>query len=205
MIYFIDAIIIVLLFSLFAISHSLLASFNFKEKLVAKIGNRIAFYRFFYNVISIISFTAIYFLAPKPHLIIYDLNYPYDIIIFSIQILGVIGFFWSVSYIDVKEFLGLKQIIRFYNGSYNLNNIDEQSEFIVKGPFKLLRHPIYFFSIIILGFRPTMDFFYLVFFICSVLYFYIGSIHEEKNLEKKFGEKYLVYKKSTPRLIPFLF
>jgi protein-S-isoprenylcysteine O-methyltransferase Ste14 len=123
-------------------------------------------------------------------------------IIFAIQILGVIGLFWSGSYIDMKEFLGINQIIRYTNGTYSVNDVDEYHQLVIKGPFRMSRHPIYFFSIIILGFRSTMDLFYLVFFLCILVYFYLGSIYEEKSLEKRFGEKYMVYKSQVPRLIP---
>ncbi len=199
---FFDIFTIIFLFFLFASSHSILAAFNVKQRITDKIGNKIAFYRLFFNVSSILIFVAVYFLSPKPNIIIYDLQFPYDIIIFGIQILGIIGLFWSGSYLHLKEFLGITQIERYFNGTYSPDDLDEHHELVIKGPFKYTRHPLYFFSIIVLGFRPTMDLFYLVFFLCMLIYFYIGSIYEEKNLEKRYGKSYLNYKKNTPRLIP---
>ncbi len=199
---FFDVIIIIFLFSLFAISHSVMAAFNVKEKITKQVGSKIAFYRLFFNVASILIFIAVYALSPKPNVIIYDLQFPYDIIIFAIQVIGLIGFIWVSFYIDVKEFLGITQIQRYLNGTYSLEDLDEKQELHIQGPFKYSRHPIYFYSIIFLGFRPAMDLFYFVFFICMVIYFYIGSIFEERNLEKKFGETYTEYKKNIPRLIP---
>lgn len=200
--YVFDVLIIVLLFFLFASSHSILAAFDVKKRLTEKIGNQIAFYRLFYNISSILIFVVVYYLSPKPNVIIYDLQFPYDLIILTIQILGIIGFFWSGSYINLKEFLGITQIKRFYQGNYSVKDLDEYHELVIVGPFKLSRHPIYFFSIIILLFRSTMDLFYLVFLVCMILYFYIGSVYEERSLEKRYGEKYLDYKSQVPRLIP---
>lgn len=200
-----DIFIIVFLFSIFAVSHSLLAAFNVKEKITAQVGTKIAFYRLFFNVSSILIFLAIYALSPKPNIVIYDLQFPYDIVVFGIQVFGVIGFFWSASYLDGKEFLGITQIQRYFNGTYVQEELDEHQELIVVGPFKYSRHPIYFYSIIMLGFRPSMDLFYLVFFICMAIYFYIGAMYEERNLEKKYGVAYLEYKKHVPRLVPNLF
>ena len=199
---FFDVLIIIFLFSLFAISHSVMAAFNVKEKITKQVGNKIAFYRLFFNVSSILIFITIYGLSPKPNVIIYDLQFPYDIIIFVIQVIGLIGFVWVTFFIDVKEFLGITQIQRYLNGTYSLEDLDEKQELHIQGPFKYSRHPVYFYSIIFLGFRPTMDLFYFVFFICMVIYFYVGSIFEERNLEKKFGELYTEYKKNVPRLIP---
>lgn len=197
-----DVLIIVFLFFLFASSHSILAAFDVKKRLTEKIGNQIAFYRLFYNISSILIFVAVYYLSPKPNVIIYDLQFPYDLIILAIQILGIIGFFWAGSYINLKEFLGITQIKRFYQGNYSVKDLDEYHELVIVGPFKLSRHPIYFFSIIILLFRSTMDLFYLVFLLCMILYFYIGSVYEERSLEKRYGKKYLDYKSQVPRLIP---
>ncbi|MCP5062679.1 MAG: isoprenylcysteine carboxylmethyltransferase family protein [Ignavibacteriae bacterium] len=200
-----DIFIIVFLFSIFAVSHSLLAAFNVKEKITAQVGTKIAFYRLFFNVSSILTFLAIYALSPKPNIVIYDLQFPYDIVVFGIQVLGVVGFFWSASYLDGKEFLGITQIQRYFNGTYVQEELDEHQELIVVGPFKYSRHPIYFYSIIMLGFRPSMDLFYFVFFICMAIYFYIGAMYEERNLEKKYGAAYFEYKKHVPRLVPNLF
>lgn len=200
-----NILIIVFLFSIFAVSHSLLAAFKVKERIAGQVGNKIAFYRLFYNVISILTFLTIYSLSPKPNIVIYDLQFPYDIITIGFQIIGVLGFFWAGSYVDLKEFLGITQIIRYLNGTYAADDLDENQEFIIFGPFKYSRHPIYFYSILLLGFRPSMDLFYLVFFICMVVYFYIGAMFEEQNLEKKYGKAYLEYKKNVPRLIPNIF
>jgi methanethiol S-methyltransferase len=66
-----------------------------------------------------------------------------------------------------------------------------------------MRHPIYFFSIAFLLFRPVMDLFYLTFFICVVIYFYVGAYFEEKKLVNYFGDVYVNYKKLVPGIIPY--
>ena len=197
-----DIFIIVFLFFLFASSHSVLAAFDVKKRITEKVGDKIAFYRLFFNISSIFIFIAIYFLSPKPNVKIYDLQFPYDLIIFGIQVLGVIGLFWAGLYINLKEFLGITQVRRYFEGTYQKTDLDEYHELVIAGPFKYSRHPIYFFTIIILGFRSTMDLFYLVFLICMLLYFYIGSIYEEKSLEKRYGVRYAEYKNNVPRLFP---
>ncbi|MBK7105180.1 MAG: isoprenylcysteine carboxylmethyltransferase family protein [Ignavibacteriae bacterium] len=200
--YIFDVLIIIFLFSLFAIPHSILAAFDVKKKITKKVGNKIAFYRFFYNITSVIFFVAIYYISPKPNVKIYDLQFPYDLIIFTIQFLGILGLFWTSSYLNLKEFLGFNQIKRYFQNNYSAENLDENHELIIKGPFKYSRHPIYFFTIIVLGFRSTMDLFYLIFFISMVIYFYIGSEYEEKNLIKRYGDSYLNYKSKVAKIFP---
>lgn len=198
----IDALIIILLFFLFGYTHSILASNKLKKKLVEQIGDKIAFYRVFYNVVSIITFIILYELAPKPDVIVYDLNYPWDIVILVIQFFSLIGFIWAASSVKLWEFIGFAQIKRYYEGTYRTKDLDEKYVLKKTGAFKYSRHPIYFFSILFLALRPTMSFFYLVFFVCLTVYFIIGSIYEEKKLVELFGDEYVQYKKNTPRLVP---
>ncbi|OGV92099.1 MAG: hypothetical protein A3J88_05725 [Melioribacter sp. RIFOXYB12_FULL_38_5] len=163
----------------------------------------IAFYRMFYNVSSILFFLAFIAVAPKPDVIIYDLQFPFDIITFALQVLSLIGLIWTFSQFDSKEFLGISQIIRYFNGTYKAETLDEKQELKFGGAFKLSRHPVYLFSILFLGFRPQMSLFYLILFICCVVYFYVGSIYEEKKLVEVFGNEYREYQKRTTRIFPF--
>lgn len=199
---FLDVLIIVFLFLLFGVSHTILASNKLKENLVNVIGDKIAFYRLFYNISSLIILVALYEIAPKPNVIIYDLQYPLDIIVFSLQVISIIGFFWASKGIGIMEFLGINQIFRYFDKSYNTNDLDEKSFLKLDGAYKYSRHPIYLFSILFLGFRPTMDLFYLVMFISITFYFYIGSFYEEKKLVEKYGVEYKEYQKKVPRIFP---
>lgn len=203
MILLFDLLIIILLFALFGVSHSILALNKVKKRIADGVGNKIAFYRLFYNIISLLTFFALYEIAPKPNVIIYDLNYPWDIYILVPQFLSLIGLIWAVRPIDLKEFIGINQIIRYLNGNYNSDELDEHSQLIIEGAFKYSRHPIYFFSILFLGFRPVMDVFYLTFYICLIVYFIVGSIYEEKKLSIKFGVKYTDYQKKVPAFVPY--
>lgn len=188
--------------SIFAVSHSILASHKFKLEITKILGDKIAFYRLFYNILSILFFMFIYFLLPKPNYLIYDLTFPFDITIVILQIISGIFLIWAAKAINIKEFLGISQIIRFWKKEYSLDDLDEKMELIVDGPFKYSRHPIYLFSSLFLILRPTMDFFYLVFLINMILYFYIGSYYEEKKLLTIFGNDYLEYQKNVPKIFP---
>lgn len=196
-----DVSIIVLLFAVFGYTHSLLASEKVKIQFKKLFGELIAFYRLLYNLLSLISVYLIYEFSPKPYIIIYDLPNPYDLIVFVPQILSLAGVLWVFRYICFKEFLGLDQIKRFLEKRYT-TGLDEEFTLRIEGPYRYSRHPVYFFSITFLLFRPVMDLFYLTFFICIVAYFYIGSYYEEKKLVRQFGEVYENYKKEVPGIFP---
>lgn len=199
--YVIDVLIIFLLFAFYSWLHSILASNRVKESFKKKFGSLIAFYRLGFNLFSIASFYLIYELSPKPHLVIFDLPNPFDLLVLIPQLAALFGLFWSFNYICVKEFLGLTQIKRYFNKSYS-SELDEELTLTIGGPYRYSRHPVYFFSIIFLMFRPTMDLFYLTFFLLIVAYFYIGSLYEEKKLARFFGDVYNRYQNSVPRIFP---
>lgn len=197
----VDVLTILFLFAIFGYTHSLLASVKVKTWFKKMFGDLIAFYRLLYNFLALLSLYMIYEVSPKPHIIIYDLPNPYDLIILIPQFLSLVGVIWAFNYICFREFLGLNQIKRFLEKRYT-TELDEEFTLRIKGPYRFSRHPVYFFSITFLMFRPVMDLFYLTFFICIVVYFYIGSYFEEKKLVKLFGEVYEKYKKEVPGIIP---
>lgn len=200
-----DVFLILCLFGLFGVAHSVLASNIVKEKIAAKLGNKIAFYRLFYNLTSFLLFIVIYDISPKPDFIIYDLDYPFDLIVFSLQIIPLLGLLWSIKYVDVKEFLGINQIFRYIKSNYNVEQLDEVSVFRNDGAYRISRHPIYLFSIIFLFLRPSMDLFFLIFALSLTIYFYVGSFFEEKKLIKNFGKEYLSYREQVGRIFPKIF
>lgn len=201
---FFDLLIIVFLFSLFAVSHSLFAGLKFKEVVKEKYPRFLPYYRAAYNVVSLLSFYLFYLIAPKPNEIVYDLPNPFDLLILIPQFASLFAFFWTTKFVNSKEFLGISQIERALKKNYDANSLDEILTFRIEGPYKHSRHPMYLFIILFLLLRPTMDLFYLVSFILITLYFYIGSIYEEKKLVKIFGGEYVNYQKNVPRIFPKL-
>lgn len=197
-----DIALTAVLVIIFCVVHSILASNKVKNSFKKKFGNSIAYYRLGYNIFSITSFLLIYFFIPQRNYVLYDLPNPYDLIVLAFQALSIVGLIWCTRYFSSGEFLGLNQIKRHKNGNYNPTDLDEASELRIEGPYKYSRHPVYFFSIMFLLMRPIITLTYLIIVVIFVLYFYIGSIFEEKRLIEKFGDTYINYQKSVPRIIP---
>ena len=197
-----DVAITIALISIFCVSHSILASNKVKKAFQKRFGNLIAFYRIGYNIVSLITLVIIFKMLPDLDITLYDLPTPYDLIILILQLFSLFGFIWSGRYFSAGEFLGWSQIKRFVVGAYNLNDLDEKLEFRIEGPYRYSRHPIYFFSIMFLIMRPVMGLTYFIIVVIFVVYFYIGSIFEEKRLVERIGEAYVSYQKAVPRIFP---
>ncbi len=77
-----------------------------------------------------------------------------------------------------------------------------------KGVYSISRNPLYFANFLIWTSIAMFSLSYILLVISVVLFYFFYSkiiLVEEKFLEKKFGEKYINYKKNTPLIIPNLF
>lgn len=200
--YVIDVVVLIILFALYGFVHSVLASVKVKLYFRKIFGKFIAFYRLGYNLFALLGLYLIWDLAPHPSLQIYQLSSQFDYLVLIPQFVSLVGIFWCFKYVCFKEFIGLSQIDRYLKDDYSDNDLDENYTLRIAGPYKFSRHPIYFFSIIILMFRAEMDLFYLTVFILSIAYFYIGSYYEEKKMVRLFGDDYRNYQKKVPRIFP---
>ena len=112
--------------------------------------------------------------------------------------LGWIILFISTFLINHFDLFGLRQTyLELTNKPYTELN------FKVYSFYKYIRHPLYFGGILGIWATPKMTVTHLVFAILLTSYFIIGTLFEERDLIKEFGEKYKDYKKKTPMLIPF--
>lgn len=199
-----DLIITIITFTIFAIIHSLLASNWIKNKVLTLIKNKFAFYRIFYNILSLITLLLVIKILPDDSAILYKIETPYSYLLLIPFLSGIIGIYFTFKYISFSEFLGISQIKRYFNNTYAIEDKDEKLTLRIEGPYKYTRHPIYFYSSFILFSIPEMTLIRFVFFICIILYFFIGSYFEEQKLIKHFGDKYIEYQKKVPRIIPKL-
>lgn len=77
---------------------------------------------------------------------------------------------------------------------------------IIKGPFKLIRHPIYVSAVLfylgLLLLSPSI--LAAIIWIFIMVFYYFISRYEERLLLEKFGDAYIDYMKKVPMFIPRL-
>ncbi|KAA3597948.1 MAG: isoprenylcysteine carboxylmethyltransferase family protein [Calditrichaeota bacterium] len=173
------------------ILHSLTATYSIKQTFQKqKISDKN--YRLIYNLFSVLTFGFWYyfFILKTNQNSIYTLEGTWKSIFNALRVLGILGFLLTLRDFSGTEFLGLKE--------------QKTTSFTTKGMFKFCRHPLYFFSTILLIFDSSPTENKLVFSVGCATYFFVGSYFEEKRMIQEIGEKYLEYKRNTPRFIPFL-
>jgi protein-S-isoprenylcysteine O-methyltransferase Ste14 len=77
---------------------------------------------------------------------------------------------------------------------------------LTDGAFSRVRHPLYLAALLFYAFLIALTLSTISLFVFVGIFIFYNSIatYEEKYLEQKFGQDYLVYKKNTPKWIPRL-
>jgi protein-S-isoprenylcysteine O-methyltransferase Ste14 len=84
---------------------------------------------------------------------------------------------------------------------------NKRQELVTEGPYSMVRHPLYVFSLIGaigIGFASENLLVLALIIIFYLLYYPFTIIAEEKRLTNKFGQTYLDYMEHTPRFLPKL-
>ncbi|MBG0770062.1 MAG: isoprenylcysteine carboxylmethyltransferase family protein [Anaerolineaceae bacterium] len=178
--------------------HSVLASFaakRFAEKIFGPKANR--YYRLFFVFASVVTLVPVLALTVfLPSRLLWVIPAPWLFLTMVIQFVALVLLVATALETDVMVFAGIRQALH-PNQTY-------EDTLVVKGFYRYVRHPLYFFSIIIFWFFPFMTDLMAAFFLAGTLYFMIGTIPEERKLLETFGEAYRQYRREVPWLIPHL-
>ncbi len=75
--------------------------------------------------------------------------------------------------------------------------------FVVRGPYRWVRHPLYFCVLILFWANPEVTADRLLFNLLWTGWIYVGTLLEERDLTREFGDLYRRYQKLVPMLIPW--
>lgn len=149
--------------------------------------------------------------------------------IFSGWFLFLIMLFWQKSTLNRVEFEGalfwvmrclfLLSIFGLYFSSRSLRRFDpfgirdismqlkgkprKGSAFIVRGMYQWVRHPLYFFILLMIWTPVSVSTDRLLFNGLWTTWIIVGTILEERDLVASFGDEYRNYRRNVPMLIPY--
>ena len=117
---------------------------------------------------------------------------------------ALFGLGWAVAFIATVlinhfELTGLQQ-----TWAYLRNKKAQSPDFRTPFLYKVVRHPMQSGALVAFWAAPTMTVGRLVFALGMTAYILIGLQFEERDLLRRFGERYRAYQASTPMLIPGL-
>jgi protein-S-isoprenylcysteine O-methyltransferase Ste14 len=195
-----EALIVnMLLLSVFAIQHSVMARKGFK-KAWAKIIPA-ALERNTYVLFSSLALILIFWQWQPMGDVIWDVsNTTLGSILIGISLFGWFFVLISTFLLDHFELLGLKHAF------YNLTGKEmANGRFKTPGFYKIIRHPIYLGFTIAFWATPVMTTAHLLFAIGTLGYTLVGIYLEEKDLISLFGDEYIAYKSRVSMLFPLKF
>lgn len=183
-----NALLIFSALALWSAVHSFLAS-----RLAKDLFGMARFYRLAFNGFAVLSFAPIlYLLITLDDSILYRAIAPWSYLLRGGQ--GAAAFLAILAFLQTNplDFIGLSQLF----------DANAAPRLTTRGLYRLVRHPLYLFSILILWLTPTMSANGLALNIGATLYFIFGAKLEEKKLLQEFGEEYAAYQRRAPFLFP---
>ncbi len=108
------------------------------------------------------------------------------------------GFVWTVKSLENFDPLGMEAMLIRLGKSR-----PAPMPLSVRGPYRLVRHPFYFFTIVMIWSFPVITLDRLMFNGTWTAWIWIGAVLEERDLLDQYGDAYEAYRQTVPRLLPF--
>lgn len=190
-------------FVIWALLHSLTAMRRTKAVARRWMGERpyAGLYRLLYNVFSFVTILPVFYVmwTAVPRTLLWQIPAPWSYGAQLLRLVGLVGLAVALWQTDIWDFVGLRQAVRFWQGQEEMS---PPPKLVTGGMYALVRHPLYFFSMLVLWFSPVMVLPSFLFNLLATGYFYAGSRVEERRLAAFFGETYEVYRRRVPGLLP---
>ena len=186
-----DAIANVVLFTVFALHHSIMARTGAKGWLTRIVPPDLE--RSVYVWIASVLFLAVCWMwRPLPG-VIWQVRGP-GLMLYIVQLFGVALTLRAAQIVGIWELAGVKQ-----------PDPRKAIEFRADGPFAIVRHPIYLGWVLMVFATPTMTTSRMLFAVVSTLYLIAAIPFEERSLLETHRDAYSAYQKQMRwRLIPFI-
>ncbi len=113
--------------------------------------------------------------------------------------LGMLGFFaWGFHALRSFDPLGVDRIRAALRGSAY-----RPLPFVVAGPYRWVRHPLYLGALVLIWVCPELTADRLLFNILWTAWIFVGTLLEERDLVREFGDEYRTYQHRVPMLLPW--
>ena len=107
-------------------------------------------------------------------------------------------FLWGGIALRGFDMFGLSPVRAYLSGRQ-----EGRPTFVIRGPYRWVRHPLYFAILLLLWCCPDLTLDRLLFNILWTGWIWIGTRLEEADLANDFGDAYRQYQRRVPMLIPW--
>ena len=181
---------------LFFIQHSGMVRASFRNRISSSIPSD--YHPATYSILSGIVLTVVVLLWQTSQTVLFQIQGPLRMLPRVISLLAIAGFIWGVRALRTFDPFGRTPIVaRLRGGQLRPPTFD------LGGPYLWVRHPLYFFSLVLIWTAPVVSSDRVLFNVLWTLWIALGSYLEEKDLVAEFGERYRRYQKTVPMLFPW--
>ena len=112
--------------------------------------------------------------------------------------LGLAGFAWAARGLESFDAFGTEDLQAGLDGTRHT-----PQPFTAQGPYRWVRHPFYFFTLLLIWSCPDLTADRLFFNLLWSTWIFLATRLEEKDLVAAYGNAYRRYRRSVPMLIPW--
>ncbi len=151
-----------------------------------------------YSIVSGIALITVVLLWQTSQTVLFRIQGPLQVLPRAISLLAIAGFIWGVLALGTFDAYGRIPIVVHLRGKQL-----RPPEFVLRGPYLWVRHPLYFFMLVLIWSTPHMTSDRLLFNVLWTFWIVLGTYLEEKDVVAEFGDRYRAYQKTVPMLLPW--
>src|SRR5688572_10045661 len=184
-----------LLLSLFAVQHSVMARPWFKRHWTRLVPVPVE--RATYVLAANLVLLLLFLLWQPIGGAVWSASGPAAVAVWAMYAAGWLSAIGSTFLISHSDLFGLRQAWhRARRLAYRAPTFTE------RGPYRRVRHPLMVGFIVVFWSAPTMTVGHLLFAVAATAYILVGIAFEEHDLERSLGDDYLDYRARVPALVP---
>jgi methanethiol S-methyltransferase len=180
----------------FFAQHSTMLRRGFRDRLGRHLPSR--YHGALYAVASGLALTVVVvFWQASPTTVLVLQGFP-RLLVRALFVLALAGMAWGGHALGPFDPLGLEAFRTHARGTQ-----PSPPKLVIRGPYLFVRHPLYFFSIVMIWAYPNVSTDRLLFNLIWTAWIHGATFLEEADLAAVFGEPYRDYQRKVPRLIPW--
>jgi protein-S-isoprenylcysteine O-methyltransferase Ste14 len=181
---------------LFFIQHSGMVRGTFRNWLASAVPRHT--HAAIYSIASGFILATMVLLWQTSQTVLFRTQGPLEVLLRAIALLAIAGFVWGVRALGSFDPYGRIPIVVHLRGRQL-----RPPEFVLRGPYLWVRHPLYFCMLVLIWSTPSVTSDRLLFNVLWTFWIVIGSYLEEKDAVDQFGERYRDYQRTVPMLLPW--
>lgn len=185
-----------LLCLLFFFQHSIMVRKGFRHWLSAYIPPQ--FHGALYTTASGVVLIVLVLFWQNSEQMLVSLQGIYRWVAYGVFFASLVGMMWGMRALHSFDVFGNQQILALVRAS----NVQDMP-LAVRGPYRWVRHPLYFFTLLMIWCCPDVTEDRLLFNTLFTAWIVLGTILEERDLVAEFRGAYYDYQREVPILIPW--